>query len=469
MSQDNENKISEEDYIPVGTSAILGNLDEDDSEESQSGLSIQEKLKKMKEYELGKYPIDSINDIKVKSSSNVTIDNTNIISENIEENKEEKIDIKEEKEDDINKEDLLNKDAKEAFTEETIEAEKEEENESNLIFKSFSDTNAIKNDKNLLDKIVVDLSNIEIVEKSPLGQVEDMKYIFNGNTQTFPVVCCQSAYSAQMSGLTITEKNAINNPYLNQYQSRKILYETVYNKIKSMSVQKPDKFDQWLKITSWGDLDTLLFGIYCMTFIDNNDFDITCGKCKKKTSVTVNNQSLIEVRDKEVYSKIDEIIYATNSYEALQKNSQLNKKIRTILPESKIIIDIHTPSLYHHLSLLQQSKPEMIEKYSDAFGAMLFISNVFMLDVKRTIKSGKPSYYEVTQKPRILDILLNLSNLDGETLENFISDKMKKYKIEYQIRNVVCASCNESIKKIPINIEAILFTRINRQKTENTK
>lgn len=359
---------------------------------------------------------------------------------------------------------------KSAFKPEIVEKAEKEIKEEGKYYKSYKDNAIIKGSSNpkleFVDKIVVDLNNITITEKPAISQIDDMNLVFDTTKSSFMVVCCQSGYQASLVGLTLAEKNAINNSNLDMFESRKLLYKTVYNKIHSMNFKKPE-FDEWLKITSFGDWNTLLFGIYCQTFIDDNDFDITCGKCRKVTPVTVNNQSLIEVRDKEVYEKIDEIISHVKSPEELIAISTVHKNERIMLPDSKIVIDIHTPTLYEHLQLLSQSNPSTLQQYADTFSAMLFIKNLFMIDAKKSYTTGVPNYYPVTSKPRILDILLKLSNNDGELLENAIESKLGKYQLEYRIHNVSCIHCQAKLPEIPLDIESILFTRINRVRKDS--
>jgi len=349
----------------------------------------------------------------------------------------------------------------------TSEDEVTYRNEEKYIYHSYANNTISSRGANpklaFMDKITVDLNEITITNKSPIQQTQDINLVFN-NVATFTVICCQSGYTANMSGLTLAEKNAINNSDGDIFQMRQKLYKTVYNKIQSMSIPKPD-FNNWLKITSFNDLSTLLFGIYCQTFIDNNEFDITCGKCNKNTSVIVNNQSLIEVRDRATYEKRDEIIGSIKSGEELVAASIVHKDERVMLNDSKIIVDVSTPSLHDHLALLKVSNQKTLQEYADAFSAMLFISHMYMLDLNQTYSTGKATYYEVTDKARLLNILLKLSNKDGEQLENAIEEKLGKYKIDYEIHNVTCSHCKTKLPGIPVDIETILFTRINRTST----
>lgn len=318
-----------------------------------------------------------------------------------------------------------------------------------------------------LDKITVDLNNIEIGNtKKAIDQNSDLQLIFNSAKATFSVVCCQSGYRASMLGLTLSEKNALTNSTNDLFESREKLYRIVYTKIDSMSIPKPN-YNEWLRMTSFSDLETLLFGIYCQTFIDNNDFDVTCGNCGKTTSVTVDNNSLIEVRNRAIYGpKFNEIAENANTIEKINEISVLNKSERIMLDESKLIVDVTTPSLHDHLSLLKKAKPEVIEKFSDSFSALMFISHMYVLDTSETYKTGIPKYYEITEKSTMLSILNKLSVNDGDQLTDSIEKKLSDYRINYEIHNVECSSCHQKIKGIPISIERILFMRLDRTRTK---
>jgi len=363
-------------------------------------------------------------------------------------------------------------------SEENVVKEYKAENSSEkreTYYKSYADVNKeSSNDssnnqkianKNFLNKITVDLNNINIVDKNALKQVEDLSFVFEKSIPTFKVTCCQSGYNAALSGLTLSEKNAITNSNLNLFESKQRLYKTIYNKIQALSFSPKPTFDEWLTLTSFGDISTLLFGIYCQTFIDNNEFDITCGNCKKVTGVTIDNQSLIEVRDKEVFGRIEDQVINATTREELQKISILGKYERILLNDSKIVVDVGSPSLWDQLSLIKRANPKLLEDYTDIFAAMLYIKNIFMLDSRTTYDTGVPHYYKITHDDRKLDILLKLSNNDGEQLETAINKALNKYRIDYEIHNVKCSNCGEKLPNIPVDIETILFTRMNRTTT----
>lgn len=316
-------------------------------------------------------------------------------------------------------------------------------------------------DNNPLDKIVVDLNTIEIVEKSPLEQINDFNTVFK-NTSVYQIVAVQSGYSGEMSALTMKDINSINNSNVDLYNHKKKLYAAIHDHLENTSVGKLG-FTDWLKITSYHDIETFLYGIYCQTFPEKNEFDVTCGSCKKNTNLIVNNETLVETRNQGlVMMKIDEIISNIHKAEELVGRSLVHTSSRIMLPESKIIVNIHTPSLWDHLEMLRTLDQNLLNNYATTLGLMLFTKNVYMMDVARTLSTNKPSYYELKDKAKILDTFTKLSIKDGKYLEDSINERSEKYEISYSVKNAKCMHCGDSLGNIPISMENALFTLIGR-------
>lgn len=321
----------------------------------------------------------------------------------------------------------------------------------------------VRKSTSILDQIVVDLSTIEIVEKSPFKQQNDFETVFNKKA-TYQVVAVQSGFSAEMSALTMQDINSITNSNVDLYTHKKNVYQAVHAHLENTSVGKIG-FTDWMKITSYHDFETLLYGIYCQTFPEKNEFDVTCGSCGKKTTLIVNNETLVETRNNGiVMAKIEEIIRSTKKAEDLVGKSLVHTTLRTMLPDTKIIIDIQTPSLWDHLEMLRSLDQKVIQQFSDTIGTMLFVKNMLMLDVESTIQSGKPKYYELKDRNVILQTLTRLGMTDGKHLEKTINERIEQYAISYSVKNSKCTHCKDSLGNLPVDIETALFTLISKER-----
>lgn len=71
---------------------------------------------------------------------------------------------------------------------------------------------------------------------------------------------------------------------------------SIYNHIFWTSLDKenggPISFDEWLKVTKFGDLNMLFYGAYDSTFPGKSSYNITCNRCHYTSVVEVENKNL---------------------------------------------------------------------------------------------------------------------------------------------------------------------------------
>lgn len=311
----------------------------------------------------------------------------------------------------------------------------------------------------MLGKIQVDLNNIELVDdKEEIDKIEDFEFVLNGKP-SFQVILNQSCYIAHMQGLTLEDINMINNSTGGIYESQQRIYQTLYNLINTTSVGKP-AFKDWLSITSYFDLPTLYYGIYMQTFPGKTDFTITCGHCNQKIDVKVDNESFISVKDDSIYDNMNSIIENVRNPKEIIKHSLVNKFERTLLPETKIIVEVQTPSLNDHLNLLSSVRPEKLEEMGSLLMTLLFVKKIYFPDIKLLKETNKLKYFTVIKKNDIYRILKDLGVEDIKTLGNSIQNRIDTYNVEYKIKSFPCTNCNEPLGDIPIDMEDLLFREI---------
>lgn len=324
--------------------------------------------------------------------------------------------------------------------------------------------------KNILDGIKIDLSSIEIVSgASELDLIKNQNEVLQTD-KTMQVVCCQSAYSAEISALRNQEIQNINNVDVDLYNFKKRLYRTLWSHIKNSSVGQMS-FSTWMKVTSYFDVETLLYGAYCQTFPYENKYPLTCPKesCKRHFNVVVNNATLIETRghEKEIYAKIDQVVANVKNSEELLNNSHVHTTKRIALEESKIICDVEIPSVYDYLEgILSKASPQFIEEFETSLGMSIFVKNVFIPDISNYKNTGKLQYIQVDDKAKIINIISNLPLYDGEQLSEDINEFTNRYRIGYSIKNVTCPECGLEFPPIPMNMEDVLFLAIRQGKKD---
>lgn len=312
--------------------------------------------------------------------------------------------------------------------------------------------------KDILDNLVIDLNEIEIVSEPTLSKVDDYDLMLN-DSATYQVVCNQSYYVAFMESLKFGDITAITNSTLDEYNYRSKIYRTIYKKMQNTSLGSIS-YKDFLRITSFYDVQTLLFGLYQQTFPGKTEFDIKCKHCKEKSTVSIDNDSLISVKDENIYGQIQTILKSVTKPDEALKNSILSKTMRIVLPKSKVIIDIRTPSLKDHLDILGMVKPEVLEEQSQLIILMLFIKSLFMISTKDTLESGKPKYYEIKDINAISRLINDLHPDDHKYLSSKIAERMEKYQIEYKVSSFPCPKCQKEVGDIPVDMEDLLFRKI---------
>lgn len=324
----------------------------------------------------------------------------------------------------------------------------------------------------ILSSIKVDLSSIEIVTDIPEYELLRNQKEVLGSSKVMQVVCCQSAYSADVSALKNQEIQNLNNANVDVYSFKKRLYRTIWNHLETTSVGKMS-FDTWTKVTSYFDIETLLYGIYCMTFPHENKYPVTCpkGECRRSFEIVVNNNSLFETRgnDEAIFAKINEVISNVNKSQDLLEHSHVHTNERVMLEESKIIVDIQIPSVHDYLEGILykvRGRDEYAEEHAQSLGNAMFVKQILIPDVEGFKRTGKLRYVSITDTAKFADIISELPYYDGLTLTQKIDDFATRLLISYSIKGVKCPQCGYEFPTIPMEMESVLFTEISRGKRD---
>ena len=298
------------------------------------------------------------------------------------------------------------------------------------------------------EKMLENFDKIKIIDNGIQATQTINRFI---NTKpTYNVVALQSAYEAKMSALTMVDKSNIRNSTDTPHAVRRKIYEIIYNHIETMSVQKP-AFEDWLKLTSYWDVETLLFGIYAQTYSHNNSFDITCPVCKEKNRVRADAEVLVQVRD---------IIAEVSNWTELKGKSQVGQTIRFMLPKSKTIVIAKSPSLYEHLNMLKSYNPS-IPSVGEVFAFSLFIKELLIPDMDQVTK-GNAVFAKVTGRDDIHRVVTKMNSDDEDYFNDKIRELSDKFKIEFALEKFNCTTpgCTKEFDQIPLDIENLLFFRI---------
>lgn len=301
----------------------------------------------------------------------------------------------------------------------------------------------------------IDPNNIKIVNSTELEKDMDLREALYGGKSMFQVIAAQSGYMAKVAPLV--HKDIINLLYsnLSRYEYKKAVFRVIYDKIVAISTGKKMSFETWLKQTSVEDIETFYYGIYCATFPDEGKFTFTCPECDTERDMSIKHGNLFKTTDNERMKKLFKDISAhATSDEMREKFSLVGKSELFKLPDSGIIMEVRTPSLWDSLEILRVVPESVIDRDTLSVTNMLYVKK-FLIPSKKL--DGYSEKYDSQELLRIID---NLSIDDAAELQNIVSSRVDESRVSYSIKNVKCPNCGNTIDDTPISIEDILFTLI---------
>ena len=314
----------------------------------------------------------------------------------------------------------------------------------------------------------VNLKDIELVDQSNLIEISDStNEIFEGSV--FQVTALKSGYVAYMKALTFKDRDTFIRSDVDRITHNRSMYRMVYDKIDHTSIGSSKiSYSNFLKITAWEDLPTLLFGIYRQTFPGESEIMLRCDHCNRESRVKIDPNSFIVTKSEEAMQEIQSLIKDLNQIpnlkpEQLLAKSQVSKIRRIQLPNSKIIVDVTNTSLEKFLNISAYFNRDINESENmpTLVSVCMFIDKIFTPNIKQSRLKGKLVYNKVESLPDIVNILGKLDTEDEFKLKEKVLVRQDKYTVNYQIRNVLCPACKKIISPTDVDMETLLFLSIN--------
>ena len=327
----------------------------------------------------------------------------------------------------------------------------------------------------ILGNVKIDLNHIEI--SSGVGDIE---YITNRDIAiqsraVKQVICFQSGYSVEISGLRHQEIQTFMEDDIDWLTYKKKLYRFIYNHAENFSFagngRKPS-FQAFLDNTSYFDTNTLLYGLYCQTFPYHNSYNVRCidKECRESFTVGANSDTLIDTTGKDLESIValrDDIIQRKISPEEVLAKSILHKKYRFILEHSKIIVDAYIPSISDYLDkVLSHSNEAPFKDKTSSLSICMFIDKMYLPNVTEYAETKKLRFIERSDLNSLVDIIAQLDVDDGKQLTEELDDFISKYQIDYSIKAPICPKCGKVLPNIPVDMEQLIFQMVRQERQE---
>ena len=312
--------------------------------------------------------------------------------------------------------------------------------------------------KEVLSQIVFDINKINVVKSSnPLAAHQELEHLFS--KPSYEVIALQSGYRCSMTAFNNEDMIRVRKFTGTELEQNMKLFGLVFNHLPHSSLGKI-RLQEWLKLTAEADFETLIYGLYCATFPEESDYSVSCPHCRAENKAKIGKEHLLQVRDDRARGYVQQILDPNSDPKVLVRDAVVNQRSRIILPESKIIVDIVTPTLHDYLeSLKNADRMKGFER--EIFGYLKNIGTM-LAPILQSFAEGRPEFIELEQLAEKAKVIAEISPADRRFLEKSIAEKSEQYKVEYKLPDFNCHSCAGTIENIVIDMTEILFQSMAR-------
>ena len=264
-------------------------------------------------------------------------------------------------------------------------------------------------------------------------------------------------------------------------------WSTIYKHIKNPSIGNFESFEDFLKKTNYLDQEYFMWGLLTATTGDHEEFMNKCSnpKCEKGFLIKYDPHTVAHINKEHLdddYIKTHEVAPGDEAMKHFNKVQ--SKRMRYELPESKVIIDIGSPSVYdfinNRLGVLDRLGDQMAKEAQNSGdpnyrSPRIQLQMTFNLYINCVLipvtENGVKKYYKYDKWNDILEALDSLSWGDSGILMKLMQMVAEKLAspIDMYIENITCPHCKKHFDKMYIgNIQNQLLFRASRR-LENTE
>jgi hypothetical protein len=236
---------------------------------------------------------------------------------------------------------------------------------------------------------------------------------------------------------------------------------SVYEQLTDFSCGKLD-FNKWCNVTAYGDLETLIYGIYMATFPNVNYYNINCDnpRCRKVFTVPINHGDIVYIPPGSItYDTIKSIINGDPfDPKETMKNAQRWTGKRIFIKNGLAFFQIMSPSIIQHIEWAYKGKKqEVIERNEEDHFNASWVRGYGILDIDHFKKTGEYKYYLDTNRINIEQAIAELEPDDKILFDTHVAQYQNKNRMQFQLSRVICPHCRNIVSNQPISIRGLFF------------
>ena len=321
----------------------------------------------------------------------------------------------------------------------------------------------------------VSLENIKI--KRPKKETRAQDILRKGrNPFSTNVAAVASGYTATIRGGSSYEIISLLKEATDQVLDTEAKWQLIYDKIETMSCGKPESFTEWLKMTAASDYNTFLYGILVATYPDDDTITFNCNTadCKKEQfefNWKYSVRSLLRAERmsdimKDRFAKTVDNSYSVALSKAYAENeSPMSVTRRVRLPYSEMIVELQIQSAYDliYKSISNLGGDNVDKKYAEMAVLSTSVAKILVPDMESGIdENGNYEYYELIDAMEIVEALYTLQDKDLVILNSLVTEIYSDISFDFGLMNIECPKCHQITPYHPMEIENILFRKLQQ-------
>lgn len=244
----------------------------------------------------------------------------------------------------------------------------------------------------------------------------------------------------------------------NRFNTMKDIYRSLYNHIVS---EKPS-FEDWLKQTSYMDIEHIYMAAYKASFNGANYIPLNCDNCDHVflTEDVDIEESMVKFKDDAAKKRF---------YDILNSGGSVAAKDRTkfIVLSDTTAVTLRDPSIYNTIFENSVLDDKFVDKYEKLLTMMVYIDKMYLIDAAGNarpiaVKEDKHSLAK-TCKYRIATYAKVINAMPSDAYSTLLAEIAKMNdadeEVKYQFPEVTCPKCHETIEASEATAQQLLFNR----------
>jgi hypothetical protein len=324
------------------------------------------------------------------------------------------------------------------------------------------------------------LQSVKISKKVDVTTSKDKKYVQRKFNRAYaPVVALASMYTGKMMNVSSAESlQLIQRP--RQGETTKNMLEKwslIFSKLTDVSVGDFKNFDDFISHTAYADYNNFIYTILCNSYPDEDVVTFTCTQpnCRKDFDVKYKNRALLRTSDAtpERIAVMEDLFHRSefnskeDNYKYMMENSIVNSIQRFMVDNtSGILVDIYVPSVKEQCeNILPRITEEMLNAADPRIVVLAHnIRRILMpVNLDEVESFDELEYEEADTLETCVELMKSFNDEQLQIIEEMIGKMLRPFTITYGLENVTCTNCGHNHGVYTMNLDNLLFQRVQRR------